>query len=398
MVPGGRKKLYIYIDAAAALWSNHRVFGNKTGLEPLEGERMKLKVVVSTLVAAACMAGSAMAADVSSVNVVGYFKLDVPGARRQIMALPMTKIPDIRGVITANNSTTITVGESLVPGRYNWEATGVDAAGASYCFVEVTQSNSPFVGRHFYITNNTASILTLKDALTDINAGDLVNCGYKITSAYRIRDVFGAPGSPVLDGGNSSSDTNADLITFWSPTSGGGAGAWVSSVYYNKTANPTLGSHWVRGTTVVDNSPIDRDEGFLVTRRGAATNLTVAGEVSGNSQKVVAGAGQRIFAGGMTVVDTTFATSGLTNSPGFQGGTSSSDTNATLITMWLPESGGGAGAWTTSVYFNKTANPTLGGHFVRGTTVVDTNVIAAGTGYLIKNPGGLQWLRVSPLQ
>jgi len=348
---------------------------------------MKLKVVVSALVATACVAGSGMAqsTNVNSVNVVGYFKLDIAGGSRQIMAVPMTKIPEVRGVVSANSATTITVGETLTAGAYNW------GANSNYYFFEVSQSNSPFVGRHFYITNNTASLLTIKDGVpTDINAGDLVNCSYKIVAANRIRDIFGAPGSPVLQGG-SGGDTNADLISFWNTA---GSGGWDDPIYYNNTGSSSLGGHWVKGVTVVDNAPIDRDEGFLVTRRGAATNLTVAGEVSGNGQRVTAGVGQRIFAGGMTVVDTTFATSGLTNSPGFQGG-AGGDTNATLITMWLPA---GSGGWDDPVYFNNTGSSSLGGKFVKGVTVVNTNVIKAGTGYLITNPGGLQWLRVSPLQ
>lgn len=361
---------------------------------------MKLKVVVSALVAAACMAGSAMAADVSSVNVVGYFKLTVAGPRRQIMALPMTKIPDIRGVITANSSTTITVGESLVPGRYNWGASGVDAAGASYCFVEVTQSNSPFVGRHFYITNNTASVLTLKDALTDINPVDLVSCGYKIVSSYRVRDVFGAPGTPALQGGGSSSDPTADLVTLWNPAAGGGVGSWDSPVYYQVNGSvTTLNNHWVRLGASADDRAIDRDEAFLVTRRGATTNLTIAGEVSGNAQDVVAGVGQRMFLGGMTVVDVTLANSGLASAPGFHSGGSSSDTNATLITKWNPEAGGGVGSWDSPIYYQVNGSvTTLNNHWVRLGVNADTNTLRAGEGYLIKNPNGLQWFRISPLQ
>lgn len=350
---------------------------------------MKLKVVVSALVATACVAGSGMAqsTNVNSVNVVGYFKLDIAGASRQIMAVPMTKIPEVRGVVSANSATTITVNETLTVGAYNW------CANSNYYFFEVSQSNSPFVGRHFYITNNSASLLTIKDGLpTDINAGDLVNCGYKIVAANRIRDIFGAPGSPILAGGSNVGDVNADLVALWNT---GGTGGWDDPIYYNNSSSTSLGNHWVKGSTVVDNAPIDRDEGFLVTRRGAATNLTVAGEVSGNGQKVTAGVGQRIFAGGMTVVDTTFATSGLTNSVGFQGGANVGDTNATLITMWLPA---GSGGWDDPVYFNNSSSTSLGGKFVKGSTVVNTNVIKAGTGYLIKNPNGIQWLRVSPLQ
>jgi len=362
---------------------------------------MQLKVVVSALVAAACVAGPAMAQSnsVGSVNTVGYYKLDIPGARRQIMALPMTKIPDVRGVVVSNTAASITVAETLTAGRYNWGATGLEAAGPSYCFVEITDTNSSFVGRHFYITNNTASVLTIKDGVpSDINPGDLNNRSYKIVSTYRLADVFGGPGSPLLNGGPNSSDSNTDLLTFWAPTAGSGAGGWDAPIYYNSSASSSLNTHWVKGSDLVDYAPIDRDEGFLVTRKGAATNITVTGEVSANAQNVVAGTGQRIFAGGMTVVDTTFATSGLTNSYGFRGGPNSSDSNTTLITMWLPDAGGGAGGWDSPVYFNSSASSSLNGHFVRGSDIVDTNIIKAGTGYLIKNPNGIQWIRVSPLQ
>ena len=46
------------------------------------------------------------AADVVSQNVVGFFKITIPGATRAIIAVPMQKIPVYRGVITANDAVT----------------------------------------------------------------------------------------------------------------------------------------------------------------------------------------------------------------------------------------------------------------------------------------------------
>jgi hypothetical protein len=203
----------------------------------------------------------------------------------------------------------------------------------------------------------------------------------------------------VLQGGGGIADTNADLVTLWNPAAGG-VGAWDTPIYYQISGTPTaLLGHWNRGNVSGDDWAIDRDEAFLVTRRGTSTNLTVAGEVSGNSQSVIAGVSQRLFAGGMAVVDVTLANSGLTNSYGFHAGGGIADTNATLITKWNPEAGSGVGAWDTPIYFQNSGTPTaLIGHWNRGNVNADTNILSAGEGWLIKNPGGLHWTRLSPLQ
>jgi len=360
---------------------------------------MKLKVVVSALVATACVAGSGMAqsTNVNSVNVVGYFKLDVPASSRQIMAVPMTKIPDIRGVIAGNSTTTITVNETLTAGRYNWGASGVEARGNSYFFIEVTQTNSPFVGRHMYITNNTASILTIKDGLpTDISAGNLANCSYKIISANRVRDIFGETNSPSLQGGYSAIDPAADNVRTWL-TSGGGM--WDSPIHFHTSGDPTAYiNRWLQVAVPCEDKVIDRDEAFLLARNAAtATNLTIAGEVSANSQNVIAGVGNRMFSGGMSVIDVLIGQSGLTNAVGFHGGYSALDPAATVIRKWLAA---GGGMWDAPVHFHTSGDPTAYiNRWLQVAVPVDTNYfLKAGEGFLISNPSGLNWERTSPLQ
>lgn len=352
------------------------------------------------LALAAASAGGALAANYAALNVAGCFKLPVPGNLRQLMALPLTKFPVYRGVISDSDATTITdTSASWTAGQYAWGVTGEEPTGASFFFIEVTQSNSPYVGFHFYITNNTATTLTIKDGLpTNIAASAFAACGYKIIPAYRIRDVFGEPGNPRLQGGSSITDTNADLLTFWDPTTGA-AWAWETPIHYHTNDVPLdLIGHWVQNNLNVDDRPIDRDEGFLLTRRcPVATNLVITGDVSPNAQAIEAWPGKRMFSGGMTVVNVMLKDSGLTNASGFHSGYGSSDTNATVIYGWNPGTGIGEGAWDSPIYFNNTASSVLAGHWVRLSSIADSNYLNTGKAYLMINPHGLDWKRPSPL-
>lgn len=372
---------------------------------------MNRKVIVSVLGAVVLAVGTALALSVASsppspscVNVVGYFNIVITGGCRQMISLPMTKIPAMRGgAILANDAATIGVSEILVPNLYNRGVRGVENAGASCFYLEITQPDSPFRGRHMYIAANTATNLTVKDGLpSDIRTNDLASCSFRIVPALRVRDVFGEPWAPLLASGTSSSDTNADLVMLWNPRASAGNGAWDAPIYHQKgRGSSVLNGHWVQSGRIADDRPFDRDEAMLVTRRANSNvNLTVAGEVNDNAQAVVAGREQRIFGGGMTVVDVPIRDSGLTNALGFHSGSAVSDTNATIVTKWDKALAGGSGGWDVPVYFQAGGNQTaLNGHWVRNGVNVDTNcILKAGEGYLIKNPSGLQWIRASPLR
>ena len=112
--------------------------------------------------AACVVVGNALADTVTSVNVVGYQKITISAERRQIVAVPMHKLPSARGVVTDNTFTSITDDQAQwQPGQFAWGVAGQEATGQSFFYVEIDEETSALDGRHFYVTNNTATELML---------------------------------------------------------------------------------------------------------------------------------------------------------------------------------------------------------------------------------------------
>jgi len=349
------------------------------------------KLWVGAVLAATAMSMHAYADTVTSVNVVGYVNLTVYGGSNDtytLIAAPMTKVPVARGTITANTTTTIT--DSSAAWAVNAFAVGGVAAGetgSSTYYVEVTSGT--FEGRHFYISANTATELTLDTALTDINAGDLNNATYKIIPANRIRDIFGEPGGTTqwkVGASAAVSDTVSEM----------GSSGWGAPVYYrNITSFPaSMRTNWVSGTNIANNYVVDRDKGVLVLRRagGADVELTVVGEVSANTQATLVTPGYSLI-GGMNAVAMPIGSTTLTNV--FAAGASAA--TADTISSWVNNS------WSSPVYFkNNTSFPTnLRNKWVQGTNDVSSSyIIEPGVAYLVKKTGVVTkiWESSSPLE
>jgi len=338
--------------------------------------------------------GSAIADTVTSVNVVGVFNIEVPANTRQITAIPMHKLPAARGVITANDTTTITdANANWNANQFAWGTAGQEGTGNSYFYIEVAgPDTAALYGRHFYIDSNTSDTLTIRNGISD-PAPDLSGATYKIVAANRVRDIFGEPGAPILQGGTSSADNNADKVRFWASAADG----WDQLVYYNNDATDTLRhGHWIKGGQISDSALIDRDESFLVTRN-AATKATIStlGEVSGNAQTIVVASGSRAFLGGMTAVDQTISASGLKDATGFSGGDSVASSAAVKVRKWDSTADG----WDSAVYYNTDASDTVrNGHWIKDGQIVDDSYqLKAGEGYLMSSPNTLEWERPSPL-
>jgi len=325
-----------------------------------------LSLAVSLIIGACVVAH---AADVVSLNVVGYYTVDIANGF-SLIGIPMEKIPAYRGTITANTTNVITdANATWFDGEFSQGVVGKEANGASTFFVEIATTNgSAFEGRYYTIITNSPNTLTVKN--TDFLASDLLNKPYKIVAHNRIRDIFGEPTNPILQGGVSA--TVADNIYRWS-----GAG-WASSIYCK-----TNTSHWMQGLSIADNMIVGRDEGLFINRRGAATNITVAGEVLQNAQGIVIGNGFSII-GGASVVDKAIVDAGLTGA--LTGGSSAN--TADNIYEW---SGGG---WAAAVYFR-----TNDMHWRQGLSNVDnTFLIRARKSYFINRKGSsTEWMRTSPL-
>jgi hypothetical protein len=249
---------------------------------------------------------------------------------------------------------------------------GKEAYGKSTFFVEITSSNVPLAGRHFYIKNNSSDTLTVLDNLGPVT---LTGYSYKIVPANRIRDVFGETNSPSLTGGTSAG--TGDNILFWNSASG-----WELATWFR-----TATKNWMQNGIIVNDRVIDRDDGILVKRiaGGSATNLTVAGEVSGNLQTIVLDGTSYSMVGGMSVVDVPIGQSGLTNA--VAGGTSAG--TADNVFFWNPTSG-----WSLAIWYRNSTQKWM----QNGIDVSTSFIIRAGQGYLIyKRGAGDEWPRNSPL-
>jgi hypothetical protein len=343
------------------------------------------KAVAGSLITAFLVAGAAVAAttNVVSVNVVGFQKLDVAGgatATYTLLGVPMTKIPAVRGTITGNTSNTISDSTmAWAVNEFATNASGKETYGKSTFFVEITSSNAPLAGRHFYIKNNDETTLTLLSNL-GIPDNALTAYSYKIVAANRIRDVFGETNAPSLKGGTSLLDS--DLIYFWN-------GGW-QTIYFK--TNAPLKNRYVYNGAAADDRVIDRDEGIMVRRLAGypPTNIVVAGEVSANLQAIIIDGSDFSLIGGMSVIDQAIGNTSLSNV--VKGATSLLDGD--LLYTWNSV----AGSWVTA-YFK--TNAPLKNKWVSGGVAVDTTLILrAGQGYMILRRGATssEWDRFSPLQ
>jgi len=350
------------------------------------------KLWLGAVLAATAMTVQAFADTVTSVNVVGYVNLTVYGGSNDtytLIAAPMTKVPVARGTITANTTTTITDADALwIPNTFAAGTTNLAVQpGASTYYVEVT--SGALEGRHFYISGNSATTLTLNYVPVDppeFTADELVGATYKIIPANRIRDIFGEPGSlPALLGG--SGPTTADNIRLM------GAGGWGAAIYYRNSGRETPQNSWILGTSAANDVVIDRDLGMLVLRRAGqeGVDLTVVGEVSANTQTVVVQPGFALL-GGMSAVSVSIGASGLVDV--LLGGSSTG--NADLLYAW----DNAKNAWGLPVYYRNAGRETPQNTWIQGTSdVANTFMIEPGRAYLVKR-GGTEnkvWGRQSPL-
>lgn len=349
------------------------------------------RAVAGSLITALLVAGASIASatnEVVSVNVVGFQKLSIVGGTNAIytlLSVPMTKIPVWRGTITANTSNTISDSTmNWTAGEFATNVSGKETYGKSTFFVEITSSNAPLVGRYFYIKTNSATTLTLVGSL-GIADNALNTYSYKICAANRVRDVFGETNAPTLTGGGSQS--TADNVFLWTPYSG-----WDLPIYFKTSGAPsTQRQNWIQNNIIVNDLVIERDEGMLVMKMagGTTTNVTIAGEVSGNLQ-AIALEGTYNLIGGMSVVDVSIVNSGLTNVMVGGGSQSTADN----IFSWTPGVG-----WDLPVYYKTSGAPsTQRQNWIQNNIIVnDTFILKAGQGYLIKKVAPNVWERNSPL-
>lgn len=323
----------------------------------------------------------ATAAEVTSINVVGYYKIPLATNAWNLISVPMQKIPLYRGVITDNTTNVITDSAATwVVAEWAKATSGKETYGKSTFYIEISDTNSGFEGHYYTIFTNAATTLTVEGS--DFAAHNLSNCSYKIVAHNRIRDIFGEATNAVLTGGNSVTNLQKDEIWMW-------GGTWLTAMWAK--TNATAG--WRQGgSTVVDDQPIQRDEGLFVRMRAGnkGTNITVTGEVLAEDQFIAIDQGWNLVGGG-AAIDTILQNTGLTNLTG-----ANSVTNLTRDEIWEWSNG-----WLTAVWLKTNANPALNSWKRGGSTAMDTALVfRAGSSYFINRKSAVpaEWNRVSPLK
>jgi hypothetical protein len=315
-------------------------------------------------------------------NVVGHTRLSVPASAYSLVAMPFRKIPHFEGTVSANTPSLLSDSNAAwTPGQFAPGVVGQEAAGTSTFCVEIRDSANAHRGRRFAITANSAVALTIAGgASAGLTNNALAGAAYAIVAEQRVRDIFGEPGAPLLAGGAGVLD--GDNVLFWS-------GASWERIYYKDSGNPPyLRNHWLLGSLNVDDRVVPPNAGLFVHRRAPSNGvLHVIGELPRDDQWIDLHAGHNLVGGGWTdspaILDTD-----LENVIG--GGSTSG--GASTILEW------GGTSWLAPVYY-KTGGfpPFIVGHWVRGTTPVDTSFhLVSSQGYFIKSTTNTVWRKERP--
>jgi hypothetical protein len=323
------------------------------------------------------IAVSVAAVPVYTRNTAGYLQLNVPSNGYGLVSVPFQKFPLYRGVVSSNTTLTITDdAASWTAGEFKQGAAGQDPTGTNSFYVEIRDKASAWEGKMFPIATNSATELQIEGgAVAGLTAEALAGASYAIVPEQRVRDIFGEPDSPLLVRGGGVG--SADNILFWSGTS------W-QRIYNKDSGNPVfLQDHWLLGNTVVDDKAIGRDASFFLFRQATSnTVLHLIGEVPAYNQWIDLDPGYNLV-GGCWIEPVPIGDTSLQGT--LKGGGNSSTADAILD--W------GGSSWLGAVYYKSSGNPPfLVGHWVRGTTIMDSSFTFMPTsGYFIKNSASNVW-------
>ena len=258
----------------------------------------------------------------------------------------------------------------------NWTANQF-AGGAAY-FVEITSVNGSStaagVGTTYRIASNTSTILTLASNLA---AGIVAPCGYKIRKEWTIAGVFGPADESGLQGGT---ETTADLIQLWNGTN--------LDAYYYQTSG-SIGWRRVGDTETDAGGTIIPFYSAIVVMRQQSSNLTFAvnGTVKTGQTAIPIVFGDN-YAGNVYPANLTLGMSGLytgNSATGLAGGDSST---ADQVMIWN-------GTAFDIYYYQTVGSGGTGWRKVGAPSVEAGNtIIAESSGIVIKrrNNSGFSWI------
>jgi len=288
----------------------------------------KLNVTLAILVAAV-MAGNAQTA---STEPVGYVTVKIIAGTGTAKKLSYVSLPLLekdlpitgktRGTLTGVTPTTLTDSTA------GWTAGALSAPNAPY-LVAITSGTA--AGRTFHIASNastggavgaaasanTGTTVTISTLDTGSGISDLVSAGvaagdsYEIYGCDTLSSALGSPSTTGVVSGASSSAADTMVVV---------VNGTASTYFHN-------GTRWTRvfaGNPDASNVPLLPNLGFSYSRIGATDiTLTPIGSVPTLARKV------QIKNAGLTLIstyypaDTTLASLGLQNTPGWTGNASS---------------------------------------------------------------------------
>lgn len=336
---------------------------------------MKLNLTILTGITAASLLSGVFATD-AVTDPVGYITLTVPGGSNPTISYlgtsGMVNPTTYGGTPTGNNGASQV---DFAANSFTGGAFGDNSLGQPFYYVEISDSSVPGdIGLWTDIDSNTTDSLTLVDPIAA--KFSVAGVKVKVRKHLTLAQVFGdgTLANPLkLTGGV---DVNsADLVEFVN--------------FLGTTVNffNTEEEAWFSGATASNERVIAPGDGLRVSRRGAATTVSLVGNVKTGITQVAVEPGVNLISSTLAV-----PTSGAVGSPipldfdnsnliasGLVGGV---DVNTADNILQIS----GLGATTDLIY-----NTEEEGYFA-GATNVGTNVIAEGTAIRLFHRGaGFSW-------
>jgi len=340
----------------------------------------KLNVTLAILVAAV-MAGNAQTVNSEPVGYVTVKIIAGTGTAKKLsyISLPLLEkdLPitgKTRGTLTGVTSTTLTDSNA------GWAAGALSAPNAPY-LIAITSGTA--AGRIFHIASNattggavgasasanTATSVTISTLDTGSGISDLVAAGVAAGDSYEIYGcdtLSSALGSPSTTGiVSSSSSSAADTVVIV-------LNGTASTYFHN-------GTRWTRvfaGNPDASNVPLLPNHGFSYSRLGSTDiTLTPFGSVPTLARKV------QIKNAGLTLLstyypaDTTLASLGLQNTPGWTGNASSALADKVVL---VSSTGSASTYWYSGTGWKRV---------FAGSPAADSTVIPAGAMVYINKVG-----------
>jgi len=323
------------------------------------------KILALSLASAAALLSSTHAQN-ATTTPVGFVSVQLDANRRTAISIPLENSPTAFGTVTGVTSTTIT----------DAAASFGSLVGSSY--IKITSGQA--AGRNFWITSNTATVLTLRTGAAnfalpvDNSSGNTNNVAvgdkYQIVPMFTLAGIFGSNStSSVLK--CAANPNQADQVTIYSDG--------TSAVYFND------GINWRNALAGNDKNNYNAlgilpTSGIWIVRRatGANASLDFLGTVPIHGIKTQLPGGARVAVGMPFPEGATLATMSFSSMPGWVRG--NNPANSDQVTIYRPDN-------TSSVYFLDVNNVWRNALAGNDKTNYATTVIPPGSGIWVVRRG-----------